>query len=82
MFSENIRTSFRTIFDSFFPRVVATWNFFLEIFKYNEVPSIGILKKDIISLIRPDPKSSYNIHDPVSLISFSVKSKFKSITRS
>ena len=39
----------------------------MEISKYNEVPSIGILKKDIISLIRPDPKSSFNIHDPVGL---------------
>ena len=39
----------------------------MEIFKYNEVPSIRILKKDIISLIRPDPKSSFNIHDPVGL---------------
>ena len=50
MFSGNIRTSFRTIIcksnrymNSFFPHGIATWNLFMEIFKYNEVPSIGIL---------------------------------------
>ena len=74
MFSGNIPTSFRTIIcksnrymNSFFPHGIATWNLFMEICKYNEVPSIGILKKDIISLIRPDPKSSFNIHNPVGL---------------
>ena len=39
----------------------------MEIFKYKEVPSIGILKKDIISLIRPESKSFFNIHYPVGL---------------
>ena len=29
--------------------------------------NIGILKKDIISLIRPESKSFFNIHDPVGL---------------
>ena len=41
--------------NSVFPHSIATWNLFMKIFKYNEVPS------------RPDPKSSFNSHDPVDL---------------
>ena len=51
MFSENIRTTFHEFFcksnryrNSFFPDAIASWNIFMEIFKYKEVPSIGILK--------------------------------------
>ena len=39
----------------------------MEIFKYKEVPSIGILKNDILSLIRPESKSFFQIFDPVGL---------------
>ena len=41
--------------------------FFMEIIKYKEVPSKGILKKDIVSLIRLDSKSVFNLHDPIGL---------------
>ena len=74
IFSGNIRTTFHAIrcksnryMNSFFPHAIASWNIFMEIFKYKEVPSIGILKKDIISLIRPESKSFFKIHDPVGL---------------
>ena len=39
----------------------------MEMFKYNDVPSIGVLKEDIIALIRPESKTFFKIHDPVGL---------------
>ena len=39
----------------------------MEIFEYKEVPSIGVFKNDITSLIRPDSKSCFKIHDPIGL---------------
>ena len=74
MFSGNIRTTFHEIIcntnrymNSFFPEAIASWNILMEIFNYKEVPSIGILKKNILFLIRPDSKSFFNIFDPVDL---------------
>ena len=74
MFSGNIRTTFHAMMcrsnrymNSFFPHAIASWNLFMEIFKYKEVPSTGLLKRDIISLIRPESKSLFKIHDPVGL---------------
>ena len=31
--------------NSFFPGAIASWNIFMEIFKYKEVPTVGTLKK-------------------------------------
>ena len=74
VFSGNIRTTFHAMIcrsnrymNSFFPHAIASWNLFMEIFKYKEVPSTGLLKWDIISLIRPESKSLFKIHDPVGL---------------
>ena len=39
----------------------------MEIFKYKEVPSLGVLKNNILSLICPVAKSIFKIHDPVGL---------------
>ena len=39
----------------------------MDIFNYKVVPSLDLLKKDIISLIRPESKSFFNIHDPTGL---------------
>ena len=67
-----VRTTFHAIvcisnryMNSFFPYASASWNLVMEIFKYKEVPFIGVLKNDIISLIRPMSKSVFKIHDPV-----------------
>ena len=74
MFSGNIRTTFHEIIcksnryrNSFFPDAIASWNIFMEVFKYEEVPSVGMFKNDIFSLIRPESKSFFKIHDPVGL---------------
>ena len=74
IFSGNIRSTFHDFFcksnryrNSFFPDVIASWNIFMEIFKYKEVPSLGILKNDISSLIRPESKNIFKIFDPVGL---------------
>ena len=53
--------------NSYFPDAIASWNIFMEIFKYKEVPTIGTLKKDILSLIRPVSKSFFKIFDHVGL---------------
>ena len=39
----------------------------MEIFNYKVAPSIGVLKNDITSLIRPEAKSVFKIHDPAGL---------------
>ena len=39
----------------------------MEVFKYNDVPAIGVLKNDIIALIRPESKTLFKIHDHVGL---------------
>ena len=74
MFSGKVRTTFHIIvcksnryMNSFFPDAIVSWNCFMEIFKYKEVPSIGVLKNDILSLIRPVSKRFFKIHDPVGL---------------
>ena len=74
IFSGNIRSTFHDFVcksnryrNSFFPDAIASWNIFMEIFKYKEVPSLGILKNDILSLIRPESKSIFKIFDPVGL---------------
>ena len=74
MFSENIRTTFHETIcksnrymNSFFPDAIASWNIFMEIFKYKEFPTIGTLKNDILSLIRPVSKGFCKIFDPVGL---------------
>ena len=74
MFSGIIRTTFHAIIcksnrykNSFFPDAVASWNLFMEIFNYKVAPSIGVLKNDITSLIRPEAKGVFKIHDPAGL---------------
>ena len=53
--------------NSFFPDAIASWNLFMEIFNYKVIPSLSLLKHDIISLIRPESKSFFKIHDPTGL---------------
>ena len=74
LFNGNIHTTFHVIkcksnryMNSFFPDAIASWNLFMEMFKYNDVPSICVLKKDIKARIRPESKTFFKIHDPVGL---------------
>ena len=74
MFSGNIRTSFHAILcksnrymNSFFPDAISSWNLFMEIFNYKDVPSIDVIKYDITSLIHPKSKCYFKIHDPAGL---------------
>ena len=53
--------------NSFLPDAIASWNLFMDIFNYKVVPSLALLKNDIISLIRPGSKSFFNVHDPTGL---------------
>ena len=36
--------------NSFFPDVIASWNIFMDIFNYKDVPSIGVHLKRILYL--------------------------------
>ena len=74
MFSGKVRTTVHTIIcksnkymNSFFPDAIVSWNSFMEILKYKEVPSMGVLKNDILSLIPPVADGFFKIHDPVGL---------------
>ena len=46
---------------SFFPDSSTLWNNIIPHFK--DIPSIGTIKKHILSLIRPEKKSIFEIHD-------------------
>ena len=51
--------------DSFFPDGIKAWN--KVIVHFPNMPSINILKSHILSLIRPEKKSIFNIHEPLGL---------------
>ena len=47
---------------SFFPDSTRSWNY--TDINFQSSPSIGTFNKNIFSLIRPTPKSTFGIHDP------------------
>ena len=49
----------------FFPDGINSWNNVIT--HFNDIPSIGIIKKHILSLIRPEKKCIFGIHDPSGL---------------
>ena len=49
--------------NSFFPDAITSWN--SAITHFHNVPSVGIFKKHVISLIRPEKKHIFGIHDPL-----------------
>ena len=51
--------------NSFFPDAVHSWNNLIS--HFSVMPTIGAFKSHLISLIRPNPKSTFNIHDPIGL---------------
>ena len=50
---------------SFYPNAVTNWNSIIT--NFEELPSFYSLKEYLNSLIRPDIKSTYGIHDPMQL---------------
>ena len=60
-----IRCTSMRYMNSIFPDAIASWNIILT--HFDNVPSIDILKKHIVSLIRPKAKSIFGIHDPLGL---------------
>ena len=69
LFCENISNYFRELRcrslryrNSFFPDAIASWNIVIK--DFDTVPSFEILKGHIISIIRPETKSIFGIHDP------------------
>ena len=51
--------------NSFFPDSIKSWNNIGT--EFSSASSIGQFKKNIIDLIRPKPRQSFGIHDPVDL---------------
>ena len=51
--------------NSFFPNGTNSWNNVISYF--NNIPSVDALKKHIFSLIHPEKKSIFGIHDPSGL---------------
>ena len=60
-----IRCKSNRYMNSFFPDGIKAWNNVIVLF--SNIASINILKNRILSLIRPEKKSIYSIHDPVGL---------------
>ena len=72
LFSADISNTLREIrgrswryMNSFFPNGVASWNVIITHFKI--MPLIGKLKEHLISLFRPNIKSTFDIHDTIGL---------------
>ena len=72
LFNANVRNTFREInckslryMNSFFPDAIASWNIIIK--HFDNVPSFNILKNHIISLLRPEAKSTFGIHYPLGL---------------
>ncbi len=57
------RTRTERFAKSFFPDAIKMWNTLMPHFQ--EMPTLLILKKHLLSLFRPNPKSIFNIHDPI-----------------
>ena len=72
LYSQNNTNTFHGIkcksdryMNSFFPDGSNSWNNVIT--HFNDIQSIDILKKHILSLIRPEEKSIFGIHDPSGL---------------
>ena len=50
---------------SFFPNAISTWNRIIT--NFETMPTFGVFKSHLISLIRPNLKSTFDLHDPVNL---------------
>ena len=72
LYSQNYSNTFYEIscksfryMNSFFPDAITSWN--KVITHFHNIPSVGILKDHIISLIRPEKKNIFGIYDPLGL---------------
>ena len=50
---------------SYFPDTIKWWNRIMP--HFNEMPTIPILKKHLLSLFRPEPKSIFGVYDPIGI---------------
>ena len=59
----NIRCRTDRYSKSFFPDATSNWNKIIT--SFDNLPSFEVLKGHLVSLIRPENKSMFNIHDPL-----------------
>ena len=62
---QDIRCRTELYLSSFYPNATSTWNNIISSFE--QLPSFGSLKTYLLSLFRPNGKSTYGIYDPVYL---------------
>ena len=62
---------------SFYPNCLSEWNKLES--EIRQLPTLGMLKKKLFSLIRPLPQSVYSIHDPKGLAILQKMIKFQHI---
>ena len=60
-----IRCRSQRFMSSFFPNATSSWNNVIT--HFDTIPSVDILRKHILSLIRPKEKHIFAIHDPLGL---------------
>ena len=60
-----IRCRSSRFMNSFYPNGVASWNIIIK--HFDTMPSISKLKEHLLSLFRPNIKSTFNIYDPIGL---------------
>ena len=61
----NIRCRTIRYTNSFFPDAISNWNNIIT--SFDDLPSFEVLKSHLVSLIRPEKKSMFNIFDPLNL---------------
>jgi len=60
-----IRCRSQRFMSSFFPDAISSWNNIIT--HFDDIPSVGVLRKHLLSLIRPQKKDIFAIHDPLGL---------------
>ena len=72
LYSNDLALSYRLIrcrtlryANSFFPDAINSWNNIIN--HFSVMPTIAVLKSHLISLVRPNPKRTFNIYDPIGL---------------
>ena len=51
--------------NSFFPDAISSWN--ISMSHFSNMPTFSLLKKHLLSLFRPKPRSLFGIHDPLGI---------------
>ena len=62
---QELRCRTKRFANTFFPDAISSWNRIIT--NFESLPSYGQLKSHLLSLIRPNKKSTFGVHDPINL---------------